>query len=800
MREKYILSQELKEKDLEIVGDKRLSLLGPSSAAGTLLQNVSVVREAMHIKHEEQRLVMDEPEFPYVYTGAENVIGENSSFFGKTDKDYRVVGVVKKYEGLLKGHSNIALYFLYCKKDDSYRVVERKEVENLTEKFGFRYNNEYLDELEDGDEVPKDTVLYRTTSYDEYMNTRNGINARMLYIVSPYVTEDAIIARESFADRVVTNKVSTISIPLNENAMFLNLYGDEDEYKGIPDIGDVIKGNILAATRQIQGNRLFSDLRDNSLYTVNFSSDQVYYADGKVIDISVFCNNRDIKSNYVNNQILRYLNDEKIFYTKVYKICKRIINSGSTNIHNNIRRWMRNAINRLDDEARWTYNDNIFSNLLIEILVSRSEPISVGRKVAGRYGNKTVSSKIWKDEDMPFTVEETTVDEFGRVQPVGPRRPVDIITNPLAIINRTIAGAPYENSITFITDRVRNKMAEILGIERIFDPEKLKKDKTKWRREDSASIDEAEELLFDVIKTFNPKQYKTLTKEYRKLSDKEKDKTLYDAVQQGIYVQQQPHDDQAVMVRDALIDLYERYPEMLKPIPVFIPKNNWGRDVYIGDHVVGYQYILLLKQDGEKGFSARSAGSISDESLPEKSNENKIAKLWHSETPIRFGEYESPNFMVITKAEVFALISALYRTSPDGRRFMYEAIITGDTYDIPDNFTSRTAEILEVYLKSLGVRMKVVDDDKINFIGEDDDNDVTCHKVKNGYIFASKKEMYYLKKVAKAYKRVIKGRENQILDIEEVWDKTLDSLPFKKKHLTKDMVEVFMRNLELFTS
>ena len=77
----------------------------------------------------------------------------------------------------------------------------------------------------------------------------------------------------------------------------------------------------------------------------------------------------------------------------------------------------------------------------------------------------------------------------------------------------------------------------------------------------------------------------------------------------------------------------------MKPYHIFMPKPKWGRDIYIGTDNVGYQYIMLLKQSGEKGFSVRSAGAISDESLPEKSHDNKIGKLWHSEKPIRFGRF-----------------------------------------------------------------------------------------------------------------------------------------------------------------
>ena len=52
---------------------------------------------------------------------------------------------------------------------------------------------------------------------------------------------------------------------------------------------------------------------------------------------------------------------------------------------------------------------------------------------------------------------------------------------------------------------------------------------------------------------------------------------------------------------------------------------------------------------------------------------------------------------------------------------MYEAILSDDgEYNIPDDFTSRSAEILQVYLKSLGVRMTTIYDES-NYIGEEED-------------------------------------------------------------------------------
>lgn len=625
MREKYNLIQELQKKNEELKGKKKLSLVGQGDFTG----GNNVMRGTMNIKHHVQHLTIDEPEFPFFYDGKENLTGEYSSFYTKTDKEYKVINIIKKYDELLKGRCYSALYFLYAKEDDSYVVVERKEVENLTESYGFGYKNDYLDAAEIGEVIPKNTVLCSSTSYDDNGNVSVGVNGRILYAVHPGVQDDAIIVSESFAKRMVANNVNSITIPINENTILLNLYGKDGEYKGIPDIGDVIHDGILAATRTVKESRMFSDLRDVSLNTINQQGDQVFYCkkDCEVVDVNIYCNNPNIKTNKVTKQLIQYYNDARWFYTEVYKTCKNIIKSGSKNIDREIHRWMRKAMNYLDTQALWAFNDNIFSNLMVEILVRKKEPIKVGRKLTGRSGNKTVACSIWPDDEMPYLTRETFVDEYGVVHPKGVQERVELITNPLAIINRTIPMVMFEGSVTFIMDITRKHMA------------------TMNNMEDKA------EFMFSIFSMLNPKQEKELRNLYNTLTDRAKKKFIEDCISvnidgtlqtnNGMYLRWEAFNED-FKLRDAIIKVYQTYPEVFKPYNIFVPKPKWGRDIYIGQDYIGYQYIMMLKQSGENGFSVRSAGSISDESLPEKSNSAKINKSWKSEKPIRFGEYETP--------------------------------------------------------------------------------------------------------------------------------------------------------------
>ena len=145
------------------------------------------------------------------------------------------------------------------------------------------------------------------------------------------------------------------------------------------------------------------------------------------------------------------------------------------------------------------------------------------------------------------------------------------------------------------------------------------------------------------------------------------------------------------------------------------------------------------------------------------------------------------------------MVTALYRSSIDGRKFMYEAILNeNEDYEIPAKFTSRSAEILQVYLKSLGVRMETIIDDS-EFIGEPEhDTEIVGHTIRNRVIFCTPNEMYYLRKLSKLYKFYIKEHPNTIDDMDEVWDYILGNIPFKKKYLTDNIINLFKNNLEVF--
>jgi DNA-directed RNA polymerase subunit beta len=81
---------------------------------------------------------------------------------------------------------------------------------------------------------------------------------------------------------------------------------------------------------------------------------------------------------------------------------------------------------------------------MIEVSVAQLRKVSIGDKLAGRYGNKGVISKILKEEDMPFLPDGT---------------PVDIILNPLGVISRMNIGQIFETNLGWALSKLGYKIA-----------------------------------------------------------------------------------------------------------------------------------------------------------------------------------------------------------------------------------------------------------------------------------------------------------------------------------------------------
>lgn len=644
--------------------------------AMTLLTNpgyISSSRNIMFTSHLRQFVNLTNPDFPKVFSNYENTVGKNSTGYFKTKSNYEVIAKIPRYEnGVNDEHSY--LLFIYDKENDKYEVIEKKNIEDLTEKFGFAYNNDVMDSKNVGDKIAKDEVLYKTTSYDESLNYRYGKNAKFVYLLENNTIEDAIVISESFAQSMVSKEVETVKVSLNDNDILCNIYGNNEKYQSFPNIGELIKDKVVCAKRRIHNSQLLYDVKKSNLRKINYSSDVLYFNDGVVTDIIIYSNKTkdELEDNNFNKQMLYYLKMQETFYTKIVDVCQGIFDSGSS-YSSDIGFFYKKAKNIMDDNFKWREEDNsVFSNMVIEFVIERDIGLSVGQKISGRYGNKGVISKILPDDEMPFL-------ENGEK--------IDIIFNTLGVINRLNSQQLFENSITFICNRVREKIATL------------------------DTMAEKEKLLNRILWYFNENQEKKMKKYLSQLSKAQKESFFQNIVEDGIYVHVPPLWEKEPLF-DRLRKLYDEF-KWIEPYDVFV--NRFGRKIKVLKKlIIGDMYVIKLKQTSKKGFSVRATGGLSKRGIPEKTNKAKNHQELYSKTPIRIGDQENINSAIGVPTEIIAQLHLFYRSSVTGRRHLGQDLMTSlkelESFDYPENFSNRNVEILQAYFKAMGVRLEFSED------------------------------------------------------------------------------------------
>ena len=661
----------------EILQDKEKKYKFKDDIFGmTLLTNpgyISSSRNIMFTSHLRQFVNLENPDFPRVFTNYENIVGKYSTAQYKAKNNLKVIDKIQKYD-CPEFNNHLYLLFVYDEENDRYDVIQKKIVEDLTEKFGFSYNTEVMDSKDVGSIIKKDEILYKSKSYDENNNYCYGKNAKFMYLLENNTIEDAIIVSESFANNMISKEVETVRVSLNDNDIFCNIYGDDENYKCFPDVNEFIKDRIVCAKRRIYNDQLLYDVKRSNLRKINFSSDQLIFCEGRIVDIMVYCNKplSELPDNEFNSQILKYLRFQEEYYKRIYKRCKEIKESGSE-YSQDINFLYQKAKNYLDDNYKWREEDHsVFNHIVIEFLVERNVGLSSGQKLSARYGNKGVISKIVPDEEMPYL--ET-----------GER--VDVLFNSLGVINRLNSFQLYEQSITFICNRVRDRIKTMTDLK------------------------EKEKLLFRTIELFNEDQMKKLKEYYNKLPKKKKEEFFKDIETNGIFIHIPPLWETKSLF-DRLKEIYEEF-DWIKPYDIYV--NKFGRQIKLMKPlIVGDMYLMKLKQTSKKGFSVRSTGSLSKKGIPEKSNKAKTHQELYSKTPIRFGIDENINSVIGVNPELVAKKHLYYRSSVTGRRFLGEKLMSrikelkdfGDTSEAPN----RNVEILQAYFKAMGLKLEFDDD------------------------------------------------------------------------------------------
>lgn len=628
-------------------------------------------RKILYSTQKEHALPLLNPEVPIIQTGFENRFGDYSSSIIKMDDDYEVLKKIAKFSRNPQHHYHL---ILKNKRTNQLHVLTRISYNHLTESYGYLYNNKIMDQLDIDYTVKRGEIVRSSQAYDMYMNRCDGVNLTTAYICRDKTMEDGIQISESAALKLASPLISKIQIPLNDNDIVLNLYGDDNEYIGMPYVGEKVKDGIICAIRR--------ENTDDSLYTQSremlkkiMMSDTKYLIKGdvQVIDLNIYSNNPEsLRERHSNSQLNYYYEDKQRYMYEIIRSVEDLKSQGYNNLSYDLESLYIDC--KREFGGMEFIKDKSYSGTIIELTVLERNIPSVGDKISNRYGGKGVISEVVPDHLMPI------VKDTGKH--------IDICFNSSTCVNRLNDGQLKETSLTHIGERIIQFV-------------------------NMAYKNDTNTALMEIIKFVSlcsPDQGEMMRTMMETYSSEEKDIFLQSILDtENIFLSLLPASES--MTLDHLNKIYQEFPyakqhQILAPI-----EDSTGRIRYVIARrplVCGKMYIYRLKQYAEEKFSVTSLSSVNIRNENTRSKSSKNFKSLHSNTPIKFGDMESGDLGHIGMEYVLSALM-IHSVSPQARRLV-EQMLTDDPYDIDikldDNSINRTAQIANIYLKVMGYRLR----------------------------------------------------------------------------------------------
>lgn len=539
------------------------------------------------------------PEKAILETGYEIRYGDYSSSVTKAESDFDVIAKISKFSFAPNHHYWI---FVKDKKSKKLDVIERISYHHITESYGYLYNNEYLDNIEVGDIIPNGTIVNKSVAFDEYNNRQDGINFNVAYLALDDNMEDSVVMSDVAASRLTSSLIKPVEIMINDNDIPLNIYGTDEIYKVIPDIGEeIIDANLIALRKEKKEESYYSQ-SVNNLRRITISDDkkQVH---GRVIDINIYCNNPDILNSYYYSQLKMYYNELKRYTSEIVQLLTPYASNGYT---------MTYELQKLFATSKRVMNNDPymdkrnFSNIILEIDVLEEKVMEAGDKVSNRYGGKGVLSDVWPQAFMPRFKNAKGEYEY-----------VDLIFNSSTMVNRENPGQNFEVSLNHIGSEIINEIIR----------KKL-------------DLETAYKMIHKFVSMCSQKQADYM-EEKRKDMSKEDLMFFVESIVNSGSIQLSILPISECMTIDKLRDIYKEFPFVKQNEIEVAIVNSAGNIRYVKARrpiVIGKQYIYRLKQFAEEKFSATSLSATNIRNENTKSRVKKDFRELYSNTPIRFGK------------------------------------------------------------------------------------------------------------------------------------------------------------------
>lgn len=630
-------------------------LLGNVPLFNPFIAQLSSQRGKMMSSHYAQAQLVAGVELPRCFTGYEKQLSRYRYNQTTRDHDIQIVKVISKYnvdtgaDPIRYNPRRTVIYRNISPGADNNQIgyfhLDRFTVR--TDGYGYENvispNVRYLNE---NNVIPADMVLQSTPSQTGDIEKTFGTNLRVAYMGLPQVSEDAIVVSESAAKKLQPGGYSKTSFSIRLDQIPLNIYGDEEHYRFMPDIGDTVnQDGILCALRSPDVNSVVHDLTASSLTKPQFHHDSVFRipVGSEIVDIDVYINRRarprvdEQQFAIMFEQAEKYRQQLNQYWASIYEIYDGLVDK--TNITHQFHTLVVEAINALLVEGKKLREVSSTRKPLIpakrkeaiefiRVEVTYKKPVNVrnGFKVTNRFGHKGVIARVVPDEHMP-------VDEQGFR--------ADIIIGSLTVFNRMNPGQFMEQLINRGGELIHRQMTDIINVKH--------------------NYDEAWNLYIQYLTDCNPKFAEEMVRIH---ATPEKRKEMVDEVlREGLYIQISPY--QEGLNTTKALELYNKYG-IYKSRVTFSFEDERGvlRTVTTKKPIaIGYEFIHLSCKMPH--LRACNIGYVNQFKTPTRASDLAVAQSPYPQTAIRLGEDEIRNLMMAGGGKLAAKITGTYGNSSE---------------------------------------------------------------------------------------------------------------------------------------
>lgn len=267
--------------------------------------------------------------------------------------------------------------------------------------FGFPYAAQpAMGKIKPNAEIAKDEVFLDTPSKKDGQYGI-GIEVPVAFMTHHAVAEDGIIINRDWLEKFAIHTTETRDVSWGSRYFPLNLYGDENNYKPFPDIGDYVRPDgLLMMLREQRDHLCVVEQNINSVRQIEPIFDKAVYADagyGRVIDIRVYCGSSQVSESIIDAQPRRYLEATRQYYEGIMSAYRRLLHERgkSLRITPELSRFVTEAyalfgyrIGSTVEHTNKTYKRTPLDDWRVEFVIEYRKVPEVGFKATDTHGGK----------------------------------------------------------------------------------------------------------------------------------------------------------------------------------------------------------------------------------------------------------------------------------------------------------------------------------------------------------------------------------------------------------------------------